>query len=232
MDSVDFQRLYSETYARLGFKLKHHDGISESVLLKTENKLGAKLPTALREYYLVAGREKFLNHAFNRLLQPDDLEIQHKKLTFMEENQCVLVWGANLSTPVAPNPRVFQGPIVDGEVEKWFPECNQCSSFLVFMLHLQAGYGGGMPLAASAPTTIKVRSKLDADWHFGGEVNGMRTYSRSDQAVCLLKCPTLAKKTEGWQAFAGAANLEALEAIKRDLAVNWDYQINQSRSCR
>ncbi len=224
MEQVDFQKFYRETYVRLGFNLESCDGVSENKLRYAEKKLGAEIPRALRDYYLVAGCEKSLNRAFNRLVSIDELEIHHTKLPFMGENQGAVIWGVDIHTPAVPNPPVFQGPVFKGEAKNWLPECDHCSSFLVFMLHLQAGYGRGMPLSASAPANLEIRSELDDNWYFGGEVNGMRTYSRNGQAVCFLKWPHLIKKTEGWQVFVGATNQEALKVIQRDLAINLKNQ--------
>ena len=92
-------------------------------------------PNSLRDFYLVAGQEKVLNHAFNRILAPDDWEIHAGKFPFMVENQCVVVWGIDVSATPAMDAAVFQGPIVKGEPRQWFEEHKQCSTFLVFMLH-------------------------------------------------------------------------------------------------
>lgn len=232
MGTVNFQKLYRETFARLGCELKAQDAVSETMLSKAERRLGAKLPGALRHYYLVAGREKSLNHAFNRLLPVNALELHHGKLPFMEENQWAVVWGVDLGALAVADPPVFQGPVVHGEAKNWFPECDQCSGFLVFMLHLQAAYGGGMPFAASASATLEVRPKLDAGWTFAGEINKMRAYSRNGQAVCFVKWPDLVKKTETWQVFAGASSEIALGTIQKDLAVTWEYQRNHPGSVR
>ena len=163
MGSTNFQQLYREAYAQLGFELDSNAGVSDATLEKAEKKLEAKLPDALRDYYVVAGKETLLNRAFNRLLPINDLELHHGKLPFIEENQWVVIWGVDLKG--TSDPPVFQGPVVKGEARNWFPECDHCSEFLIFMLHLQAAYGGGMPITASGPAATQTRSALDKDWN-------------------------------------------------------------------
>jgi hypothetical protein len=56
----NLQSEYLSLFARLGFPLSKCDGISEAQISKSEAKLGLRLPNALRDYYLVAGRERIL----------------------------------------------------------------------------------------------------------------------------------------------------------------------------
>lgn len=218
----NYQDLYRRTFTTLGCKLRAQDGFPLNKVAAAEKKLGVRLPNALRDYYLVAGRERSLNHAHNRLLAPGDLDKRAGKLVFMEENQWVVVWGVAVSSKPADDPRVYQGPIVDGEPTGWFLEQRKCSAFLVFMLHMQAAFGGGMASTASSSAQRGLVSALDNGWHFAGEVNGMRAYSRDRQAVCFVKWQDLFAKEETWRVFAGACEKEGLETIARDLNLQWD----------
>ncbi len=94
---TDFQNEYRSLFARLGFPLSKRHIISEEQVNRAENRLAIRLPKALRDYYLVAGREKILNHSFNRLYSPSEWELHSGKLIFMEENQTVVVWGISIS---------------------------------------------------------------------------------------------------------------------------------------
>jgi hypothetical protein len=74
-----------------------------------EKRLGVRLPGSLKEYYLVAGREKRINQLHNRLLPPEKLRIDSERLVFMEENQWVVYWGVPAVRETEPDAAVFQG---------------------------------------------------------------------------------------------------------------------------
>ncbi|MDB6112835.1 MAG: hypothetical protein JWR69_4585 [Pedosphaera sp.] len=222
MKTRNYQNLYRRTYATLGINLRAQHGFSAAEIAAAEKKLGLKLPTALRDYYLVAGRESSLNHARNRFYALAKLETHSGKLVFMEENQWVVIWGITASSKPEDDPAVYQGPIVNGEPSGWYLEERKISVFLVFMLHLQAAYGGGMACTASGPARKNLVAALDKGWHFGGEVNGMRTYSKDKKAVCFLKWQDSPADEGTWRVFAGACEKEGLEAIATELNLKWD----------
>lgn len=219
---ADHKSEYSRLFTRLGFPVSKKDGIPAAQLTKAENKLGIQLPKALRDYYLVACKEKIFNHSFNRLCSPSDWEVHSGKLIFFEENQTVVVWGVPASKGAASDPVVFQCPLVRGELDKWYSEKIRCSEFLKFMIHLQAAYGGGMPFTASAPMANEHSLKLKSDWEFGGEVNGMRAFSMQDRVVCVTKWQDFGSDRKTWRVFAGAKSKDRLDAIAADLGINWD----------
>lgn len=213
---------YSRLFAKLGLPLSKRDGIPATNLTKAESKLGTRLPRALRDYYLVAGREKILNHSLNRLCSPSEWEIHSGKLIFMEENQTVVVWGIPVSKSPAQDPTVFQCPLVDGELDKWYSERTRCSDFLKFMIHLQAAYGGGMPCGSSAPAADDRSTKLRSEWSFGGEVNGMRVFSKPHRVVCITKWQDFGTAEKSWRVFGGGMTQEDLTAIGTELEISWD----------
>ena len=221
MKSPNFQELYRKTYSALGFNLTEQDGISDTALKVAEAKIGSRIPQSLRDYYVVAGRETKLNTAFNRLLPPEDWEVHDGKVVFMTENQNAVAWGAGLKTQ-PKNPKIFQNPIVKGELGEWFEEHRSCSRFMVFMLHLQSSYGGGLPHRASALVSQTLIAQLDAKWFFVAEVGGTRAYSGPGQAICILKWPELFNKTDGWRLFAGATNETSLDDIAKQLEIDWE----------
>ena len=164
---MSFQNEFRTLFARLGFPLSKRDGISAEQLVKAQNKLGIRLPHALRDYYLVAGKERVLNHSFDRLCSPSEWEIHSGKLIFMEENQTVVVWGVSLAKKPTQNPTVFQCPLVNGELDKWHSEETRCSAFLKFMIHLQAAYGGrySRRVAANRCRFRGISVIITARWH-------------------------------------------------------------------
>lgn len=218
----NFQEQYWSLFARLGYPLKARDGLSETLLTKAEAKLGIRLPQALRDYYLVAGRERTLNHSFDQLRAPSEWETHDGKLVFLEENQSVVVWGVTATPRAGHDPKVFQAPRAGGDLDRWYPEHDHCSEFLRFMVHLQAAYGGGMPCTASASVPPKALILLKQTWSFGGEVNKMRAYSREQQVVCVTPWQGLGEKRKSLRAFAGALTKEGLESIAVDLKLKWD----------
>lgn len=225
---TNFQNEYSSLFAKLGFPLGKHDGIPAAELADAETRLRIRLPQALMDYYLVAGKEKVLNHSFNRLCPPDDWEVHSGDLVFFEENQTVVVWGVPVSNETEENPIVYQCPLVRGDPDKWYSEEVRCSDFLKFMIHLQAAYGGGMPFTASARIVDDLSAKLKSSWWFGGEVGGMQAYSTENRVVCLTKWRDLFTDTKGWRLFGGAKTKDELTAIAAELGIGWESTFPKS----
>ena len=216
-----FREQYRQAFDRLHHPLTARDGIPEATLLAAEKKLGLRLPAALRDYYLIAGRERVLNHVFNRLWAPGDWELHKRKLIFMEENQRVVGWGVTASSRPAGDPAVFQAAAVRGALDNWYQEHRRCSVFLTVMLHWQAAFGGGMACTASAPAPPALAASLNGAWQFIGEVNKMRAFSRDGQAVSVLEWQSFGKEP-ALRVFAGASSKDGLDAIARDLKLQWD----------
>jgi hypothetical protein len=57
----DFAREYVRVYSGIGCELKPRDGCPEAEIADAEVRLGIRIPRSLRDYYLVAGRERRLN---------------------------------------------------------------------------------------------------------------------------------------------------------------------------
>jgi hypothetical protein len=55
---MNYPALYRRTFATLGFPLRAKDGYPARQIAAAEKRLGRRLPKALRDYYLVAGRER------------------------------------------------------------------------------------------------------------------------------------------------------------------------------
>lgn len=236
MKPKDCQDLYRSTYARLGYPLKEKHGIPRKEIAAAEKKLGICLPVALREYFLVAGRERRINRAYNRLCSLERLEHRRGKLVFLEENQGGVVWGLTVSRHQTDDPAVYQALAdEEGPSNNWALEERKCSTFMVFMLHLQVTFAGGMPFVASGPAPLEQLAKLDNDWHFGGEVNHLRAYSRENQAVCFsVELPPfgLKGKRRFRRIYAGAPRMVEMQAIAADLNAEWDNWSWPSSSTR
>lgn len=74
--------------------LESNDGYSEAEIDAAEQRLGLKLPLALRELYQLAGRwEDVFVATQNFLVSPEELEVEEGLLEFYCENQGNVHWG-------------------------------------------------------------------------------------------------------------------------------------------
>lgn len=127
---------YRETLNRiLERDLERDDATPAARLDASEKRIGRRLPTAVRELYLLAGEaEEMRGH--NRLLEPEDLEIDDGYLVFMHENQDVVHWG--IPVPFSgDDPEVWQ--CVNGDRPDWYSEEMPFSKFIVRKLAFQLG---------------------------------------------------------------------------------------------
>ena len=100
------------------------------------NRLGFVLPDAMTDLYLIAGAAPELQE-HNRLRRPEDLEVEHDFLVFMEENQNVVCWGIRLPAG-EPDPEVWQRA---NEAEAdWYSEDTRFSDFIVKYLEWLAPF--------------------------------------------------------------------------------------------
>ncbi|MHC5538950.1 SMI1/KNR4 family protein, partial [Singulisphaera rosea] len=137
-----FSERLESTFATLARPLTPGDGEPEANIAGAEDRLGLKLPPALRAYYRLAGRFDQFNRAHNRLLRPEEWTVDGGKLVFLEENQCVVFWGVEASRSPDDDPPVYQGPNDLEQPTEWYLEHGTCSEFLLVTLHLQAVWGG------------------------------------------------------------------------------------------
>jgi hypothetical protein len=197
---------YRGLFKRLGYPLTKQAGHPARILIANEKRLGVRIPSALREYYLVAGRERRFNTSHNRLLSPKDWSVERQKLVFMEENQRVLWWAVPTQRPQAVgDPPVFQG--LNDEPVRWYSERRRCSVFLAVMLHLQAVWGGFNWLG-SAEATENVHAILQQDWNYVGDMDQLWAFNRQNQVVCV---------TAGGNPIGPAMTLHAGGKTKADL---------------
>lgn len=123
----------------LGRSLTNKDGFDSDTIDKAEVKLGQKIPTVLKEFYLAVGKLNLFMSSFQRFLQPEDLFFEDGKLVFLEENQAVYYWGTSFENK-EDNPLVFQ--IQNAENAKWHSEEISFSGFLEMILYGQCAEGG------------------------------------------------------------------------------------------
>jgi hypothetical protein len=215
-----FKQSYGDIFATFGYPLAQSTASSPKVLAEAERRLGVKVPAALREYSLIAGRERRFNTCLNRLLPPSDWSVDQKRLIFMEENQMVVRWGVSVRNPDSDDPPVSQGINAEDEDEPiaWRPEHRKCSVFLAVMLHYQAVNDGFRFCGrADAPEQSSYRFE-EHGWRYFGEVGSILAYSRPNQVVCLAP-PDDLPFMQKWSILAGGKTRRDLQSIGDELGV-------------
>ncbi|MFI5828563.1 SMI1/KNR4 family protein [Streptomyces sp. NPDC051578] len=102
--------------------LESGDGWTEADLDAAEERLGVRLPVALREAYLLFGRRRDLTSNHDVLLGPAELYVDDAKeaLVFRDENQGAASWGILLDNLQDDDPAVFIRPdLADKSAERW-----------------------------------------------------------------------------------------------------------------
>jgi hypothetical protein len=211
---VEFADKYRQVFASLGRPLRRRDGTPQKEIVAAEKQLGLHAPTALRDYYRVAGRATDFNCAHDRLLPPASWCIETRKLVFLEENQAVVLYGTVAGLEPGDDPPAFMG--ANDDPIRWRKVNGRCSDFLLVMLHWEAAFGGAMPHHGTVPVRPGLRKLLDRDWSFVGEVNRMRAYHKPGRALCFLRWD------DSWRVFAAASTEPELAAMASELNLRWD----------
>lgn len=223
----DFASDYRKLFSEIGAKLTARDGCPEARIVVAEQGLGVRVPRALRDYYLVAGRERRFNQIHNRFLAPDDWFVTNGHLAFLDENQSVVFWGVRAVKDEAIDPWVFQG--VNDDPIEWQREHRYCSIFLKVMVLWHGANGGAMPHIGSAAVPARFVTKLDRDWEFVGEVNRMRAYHRPGQVACFVEWSDIDQHRRNeppWRVFVGEWTKAGLDQIAQE----WEVTFEESGS--
>ncbi|MEV5600695.1 SMI1/KNR4 family protein [Streptomyces sp. NPDC052299] len=108
--------------AHWGEALRNGDGWTEADLAAAEERLGVRLPAALREAYLLFGRRRDLTSNHDELLGPADLYVDDagEALVFRHENQGAASWGLLIEELREDDPAVFvRLDLADKSAERW-----------------------------------------------------------------------------------------------------------------
>lgn len=99
--------------------IEAQDGWTNADLDAAEDRLGVRIPRALREAYALFGKRPDLTSNQDRLLLPAELRMDGDVLVFRDENQWVAAWGAQ---PADEDPAVLvKHDLVDRSEETWDP---------------------------------------------------------------------------------------------------------------
>ncbi|MGC0327370.1 hypothetical protein RKD23_000360 [Streptomyces sp. SAI-170] len=105
-----------------GPALGNDDGWTEAELDAAEERLGVRLPAALREAYRLFGRRQDLTSNHDVLLSPAELYVDEAKeaLVFRHENQGAASWGVLLDSLQNDDPAVLiRLDLADKSAERW-----------------------------------------------------------------------------------------------------------------
>jgi hypothetical protein len=119
-----------------GRRLLVRDGISEARLTRAEKRLRFSLPSAVREFYSLAGAAGECRE-HNHLYWPEDLTVEDERLVFMSENQGVVDWAVSLRPRPKADPEVWQR--VSEDDAPWHSEEMTFSVFILKNLAWQRG---------------------------------------------------------------------------------------------
>jgi hypothetical protein len=202
---------YQRAIKALARSVTSEDGVPAAEIAAGEQRLGIRVPSALRDYYLIAGRFDQLNCSHNQLYAPSDWFADGGNLAFMEESQAVVFWGIPTSDESDDDPQVLQGVNVSNQPIEWHPEHGCCSEFLLLMLHWQACCGG-MSFTGGADISSLALRRIRAEWRFVGEMGGMLVFARDGIAICVIG------DGEALQLFAGGRTEKDFNLVRTELA--------------
>lgn len=192
------------------------DGHAVKALERAEQRLGLRLPEAVRECYALLGGRRDLTSNQDRLLPPSELDFDGDALVYRWENQNVVAWAILRSDLDSPDPPTH---LLDGaDLHPWMPTF---SAACVEMVLSEWMLGGD--------ETLTDNGELGD----GGPEVLERLYIR----LALPEYPALDVTPPGIRWFAGpgvmlredcrtwvwvrARDEEALEAVRRALPVDW-----------
>lgn len=114
---------------------------SEDVLWAAEQRLGVKLPVALREAYLLFGQRSDLTAVQDRMVPPDRLRVDHPGavMMFRVENEHCAEWGVATGEDWNPaDPPVY---VRQREDRRWEPFLDRVSTACVEMVLSEVLFG-------------------------------------------------------------------------------------------
>jgi hypothetical protein len=205
------EALYREAFAVVGYDLTEADELLDSVIVDAERGMECSVPSALREFYRLAGNaRRVLNH-YDKFLLPDEWWLEDEKLVFLAESQAAVFYAVDTAVPAVDPPVVMAANRDDDDPYEWHEVCRSCSEFLRVMVHWECAFGNAMidamPAGGSAIVDPSIQDTLAAKFQYAGEVNGMRAYGAPGLAICLLQWE------DDWRIFVRAREEKRLAEI-------------------
>lgn len=149
-------RLLAEFAADWRLPLRPGDGCDPSDLDKAEERLGLRLPAALRETHLLLGRRDDLCRNAGRLLPPEELRVHAGALVCAAEDQGAAHWGIRLDDLGADDPPVFARPdLAEAPAGRWEPWADRLSAAVIELVMSETLYYGDGLSDAGQMTAMK-----------------------------------------------------------------------------
>ena len=214
--------LLTDFVAKWRRPLQEGDGYSATELDAAEQRLGLKLPLALREWYQLTGLREDIVAPQNFLVSPVELEISEENglLVFHSENQQVVEWGIQTSDLDLVDPPVWldNSGLHDAQQEP-IRENNTLSEFALQMVVLETlfssevfeGYGKVNPLTLRGLEQHFIHVGFP-DWHW--PTYPTRFYGGDDVLIQTFGNEALQVTTRSRTAF---------EQVKTVLGIDWDH---------
>lgn len=192
-------------------------GIPEHEILECENRLGAKLPRVLRDFYLQFGNNEQINQTQDYLILPAELEVYEDGfVVFYYENQVVWEAGIKFSDFNQDNPNIY----LSYDRENWEFEIGNLFNFLTAETYLQALFA--LPFNANKSDigeereifvrqnwqTLELKSNLWETDFFQNSPDEILALMKSENQVDI---------------FIAAKNEEKFNQINEELGIDWDY---------
>ena len=136
----------------LGREWRAVDGLSEKVVEKAEARLGMKLPSSLKCFYLAVGAVPELCSIHNVIFAPNDLDIEEGYLIFMDENQSVVSWGIKKGDLRKADPIIWQR---NNTSDEWYTEEKSLAGLLASMFDWYQSLGVWKPVVAKASGKLR-----------------------------------------------------------------------------
>ncbi|QKG23367.1 SMI1/KNR4 family protein [Actinomadura verrucosospora] len=125
-----------------GLSLGREDGTPDGELAEAEERLGLRLPAAVREAYALFGRRPDLHSNLDTLLSPGELAVEHGALVFREENQGAARWGVLRDDLAAADPPVHvRQDLADKYAELWEPWTDRFSTAVLEIVMAESTQG-------------------------------------------------------------------------------------------
>lgn len=210
---MPFRETYSKCLTTLAVSQRVE--IDESSVVAAEERLGVRLPTALREFYLTCGSWD-LNVAHNRLFAPNEVRWMNDRLVFYEESEKLAHWGIHRPELANDDPVVAQGIKERGRL-RWYDEELSCEKFLVLMTYWQA-LAGGLGFAAVA-TLPGLWSAVKPGWVLQGNNGPMIVYAKDRAVLGVL----YDEEDDVTSLHTAAVDLERLNAVSAEYSdAEWE----------
>jgi hypothetical protein len=205
-----------------GDALGDGDGWSETDLAAAEERLGLRLPAALREAYALLGRREDLTGNHDTLRAPAELEVDEtgEALVFRDENQGTARWGIPLTDLAQEDPPVRMRPdLADESREAWEDWLDRTSLAFVEIVLSESLY--------APDDLVDVLDALEEEYLEELERQGVRlplpAYPLGEEpgSRWFLRDDVLLREDAGAWLMARGRTEEALEAVREAIPGDW-----------